>query len=363
MVALGETTKAVKFDSLDVGESKVIENWGEDATWVNYHNAKKSAQHAGSLINFVRMGFYLHEPYNDDGSLSRGQTKKLDGALKFAKMIDEKIPVMLSPNNEEGIISWYKNSDGSARVDRWYNVMEKSREYIEARGHKVVSIEVFNEPDWKPWKMGGKDDLEELSKLCRKWNVLRIGPSTLSSNQADSWYDDVHRQLEVGSTHTINGTMNEYIDFIGTVKKRKLFMNPEVHSLVEVIVGAEEGIDAACWWDQINEGRAAFMKACQGKRLAYVTVEKNWSAACVYRDPDGILYGFASTNERDNGVPTSYNFSCTNEDVTYYPEGDTSKGEFRRRGEPFQVQAKIRGKGKESITRWFTIVPGKGAPQ
>ena len=140
-------------------------------------------------------------------------------------------------------------------------------------------------------------------------------------------------------------------------------MNPEVHSLVEVIVGAEEGIDSACFWDQINKGRASFMKACQGRRLAYVEVEENWSAACVYRGLDGVIYGFASTNERENGIETSYKFVCGNEDVTYCPEGDTSKGVFRKRGQPFLVQAKIPGEGKKSITQWFIIVPGKDSPK
>jgi hypothetical protein len=208
--------------------------------------------------------------------------------------------------------------------------------------------------------MGTKDDLDELLEMCEDWDVVRVGPSTLSSNQAEDWYDAIDSNLDAGSTHTINGTMDQYIDFIETVKDdKKAFMNPEVHSLAEVIVGAEEGIDSACWWDQINSGRAHFMRACQGRRLAYVAVEQNWSAACVYKGPDGILYGFASTNERDNGVPTDYKFVCENEDVTYCMDGDTDKGAFRKKGEPFEVQAKVAGKGKETITRWFTIVPKK----
>lgn len=356
--ALGATTKTVTFNTRDPGVRKAITNWGEDATWVNYYNARKSAEHAGPEIDFVRIGFYLHEPFNDDGSLSTGQIKMLDGALKFADMIDEKIPIMLSPHNEKGIIDWYKNPNGSAHLDRWYNVMVKSKDYIESKGHRVASIEVFNEPDWAKWNMGKRDDLDELLERCKPWGVLRVGPSTMSTNQAEGWYKKIQSNVEAGSTHTINGTMAQYIDLIETVKDdRKLFMNPEVHSMVEVIVGAEVGIDAACWWDQINKGCAAFMKACQGRRIAYVAVEENWSAACVYRGPDGILHGFASTNERGNGVETIYRFVCTDEDATYYLEGDAKQGVFIKKGEAFQVQAKIPGQGKKSITQWFTIVP------
>lgn len=362
VAATGETTKTVKFSTRDAGETKAIHSWGEDATWINYYNARKSAQYAGDEIDFVRIGFYLHKPCNDDGSLSSGQIEMLDKALKFVDMIDPALPIMLSPNNEKGIIDWYKAPGGGANVERWYNVMIRTKDYVEARGHKVIATEVFNEPDWAKWNMGRKKDMEELLELCKGWKVLRVGPSTLSSNQAESWYDAIDKELDAGSTHTLNGTMEQYIDFIEDVKgDRKAFMNPEVHALVEVIVGAEEGLDHACWWDQINEGRAHFMRACQGKRLAYVAVEKNWSAACIYRGPDEVLYGFASTNERNNGIPTRYKFVCANEDVTYCLDGDTSRGVFRKKGQPFEVQAKVEGEGKESITKWFTIIPGKGS--
>ena len=99
-----------------------------------------------------------------------------------------------------------------------------------------------------------------------------------------------------------------------------------------------------------------------GQRLAYVGGVENWSAACVYRDLDGGLHGFASTNERENGVPTIYDFVCANEDVTYYSAGDPEKSVFRKKGQPLRVYAKVDGKGKESITQWFTIVPNRPEP-
>ena len=360
--ALGATKATVAFDTRIPGKKKAIHTWGEDATWINMHNAHATEKHAGDMVDFVRIGFYLHEPYNDDGSLSSGQIKMLNEALKFVAVIGEKLPVMLSPNNEKGIVDWYKKSDGSANIERWYNVMLKSREYVESKGHKVVALEVFNEPDWKKWNMGDKKDLDELLERCEDWDVLRVGPSTLSPNSARNWYDVIEKNVDCGSTHTLGGSMELYLDFIKAVQKdRKTFMNPEVHSLVEVIVGAEVGIDSACWWDQINAGRAAFMKACQGKRIAYECVEENWSAACVYRGEDGILYGFASTNERTNGKPTSYKFVCKNEDVTYCLNGNKEEAEFREKGEAFWVQAKDDSGEKKTITKWFTIVPGKVA--
>ncbi|MDF7824025.1 hypothetical protein P4B35_08370 [Pontiellaceae bacterium B12227] len=369
MVAAGAAyaagTETVTFDTRVAGKTKSIKTWGIDATWVNYHNASASRDNAGDQIDFIRIGFYLHEPYNDDGSLSSGQIAHINKALKFVNMVDKKKPVMLSPNNMKGIIDWYKKSDGSADLDRWYNVMLKTREYVETKGYKVVALEVFNEPDWKSWNMGKQEDLNNLFKRCEDWGVLRVGPATLSTTSARSWYGAIRKNIDSGGTHTLGGTMAEYIDFIRLVKKdRKHFKNPEVHALVEVIVGAEYGMDSVCWWDQINVGRAAFMKASLGKRIAYECVEENWSAACVYRGPDDVLYGFASTNERTNGKPTRYKFVCKNEDVTYCLNGNTDEGEFREKGKPFWVTAKDESGEKKTITKWFTIIPGKiAAPE
>ena len=359
-VSVAQTNVPVAFRTSDTGESRVIKEWGIDATWINYYNAKASLRNAGEQIDFIRIGFYLHQPTNQDGSLSDGQIEKLDAALKFVDMVDDKMPVMLSPCNLEGIIDWYKNPDGSAKVDRWFNVMLKSKDYVESKGHKVVSLEIYNEPDWRKWNMGKAPDLNQLFQMCKAPNVLRIGPSTLATKPAFRWYQNIRRSVEVGSTHTLGGTMKEYAVFIRGVKRdRKQFMNPEVHALVEVIVGAEEGIDSVCWWDQINRGRAAFMKANLGQRLAYVPVPDNWSAGCVYRGPDDVLYGFASTNERKNGKPTTYDFVCSDTDVTYYPNGNTKKGVFVKKRQPFTVQAKVEGEDKKSITKWFTIVPAE----
>ena len=108
------------------------------------------------------------------------------------------------------------------------------------------------------------------------------------------------------------------------------------------------------WWASIDQPRGSFMRASQGTRLAYAAVENNWSAACVYRAPDGTLQGFADATERGNGKTTSYTFLCSNEDVTYYPNGDRTQGQFRKSGEGFTIEAKPPN-GKR--VPWIEIVP------
>lgn len=356
--ASAETIKTIKFDTRDSGESKSITEWGIDNTWASWHNTRESIDNAGEEIDFVRVGFYMTEPYNEDGSLSFDQINKLKEAVDFAEMVDPRVPIMISPHNEEGIIDWYKNSDGSVRIDRWLHVMEKTRDYIERRGHKVVYVEAFNEPDYSQWNMGKKEDLDELFKELKKWKALRVGPSVMNAHNAESWYDEIKKNIDAGSTHTLYGSMDEFIDFIEEVKgDRKEFFCAESHSIAEAMIAADLGVDYMLWWGPINEARGEFVRACQGSRLAYVEVKDNFSAASVYRGPDRKLYGFAGTAERENGVPTTYKFVCTDEDVTYYLDGDMTNGHFREKGEAFKVQAKPDGQGP--ISRWVKIVPGE----
>jgi len=359
-VAPAQTTRVIKFNTRDKGEEKTLAHWGVDATWLNHHNAYFTKKNAEGLIDYVRVGFFLNEPYKKDGSLSKGQIEKMEESLKFVHKIDPKMPVKLSPNNLHKISDWYKNKDGTANVERWYNVMEKTKDYYESKGNKVVLLEPFNEPDWKKWNMGEVEDLDKILKKCEDWDVPRAGPSTLSTTPVERWYSTIKKNVEYGATHTLGGTMEEYINFIRQTKReKKKFMNPEAHSLVEAIVGIEEGIDSVCWWDQATTERSAFMRACKGKRIAYEAVPENWSAACVYKDPKGRFHGFASTNERKNGVETVYHFICEDKDVTYYMSDDRKNGVFRKRGEVFEVKAKVYNKNhtkeKESMTKWFTM--------
>ncbi|GAA5482747.1 hypothetical protein [Haloferula sargassicola] len=349
----------LEFDTRAAGEDKAIRHWGIDATWASPDNTRESMTHGEPLIDFVRIGVYMHRPLQEDGSLSDAQIAKLTHALGCAEIVAKDVPIMLSPHNEEGIIGWYKNGDGSAHLDRWLQAIAATREWVQGKGHPVAMIEAFNEPDYEKWNMGTREDLDELSRRMKPWQVLRVGPSTMSTASAGPWYGEIHRHVDIGSTHTLYGTMREFIDFAKEVKRdRNQLFCPEAHSIAEVMVGAEVGVDYAAWWAAISEARGRFMRACQGKRLAYAAVEENWSAGSVYRAPDGSLHAFVGATERENGITTSYRIVCRNEDVTYFPDGDRENGQPRKRGEAYEVVAKPAG---GSISRWIEIVPASPA--
>lgn len=62
------------------------------------------------------------------------------------------------------------------------------------------------------------------------------------------------------------------------------------------------------------------MKASSGKRLVYAEHRPNWTAASVYRNPEGKIQLFGGTSERQ-GVTTSYRFVVKDKDVFFDGHG------------------------------------------
>ena len=84
--------------------------------------------------------------------------------------------------------------------------------------------------------------------------------------------------------------------------------------LYEVITGMQTGI----WWGWAEYARGEFCKASRtgGERLAYAENRPKWSAASVYRAPDGKVQAFGGASERQANT-SSYNFISTDR-VVYY---------------------------------------------
>lgn len=67
----------------------------------------------------------------------------------------------------------------------------------------------------------------------------------------------------------------------------------ELHNVMEAMVGVEYGMQTGIWWGTAERARGEFMKASFGERLGYAENRDAWSAAAVYRSPEGKLQGFA----------------------------------------------------------------------
>ena len=80
----------------------------------------------------------------------------------------------------------------------------------------------------------------------------------------------------------------------------------ELHNVMEAMVGVEYGMQTGIWWGSAEQARGEFCKASFGTRLGYAENRKAWSAASVYRSPDGKIRGFLGCSERQ-ARPSSYN--------------------------------------------------------
>jgi autotransporter-associated beta strand protein len=96
----------------------------------------------------------------------------------------------------------------------------------------------------------------------------------------------------------------------------KPFVNPELHSLGEAIIGADRGMTSGTWWADVLRARGLFVQASDGKRLGYAEDLFRQSAAAVYRAPDGNIYAFAGGLERF-GRSTSFRF-FSSDGVVYF---------------------------------------------
>ena len=85
-------------------------------------------------------------------------------------------------------------------------------------------------------------------------------------------------------------------------------------------MGVEYGMQTGIWWGTAEYARGEFVKASDGVRLGYAEHRPNWTAASVYRHPDGKIQAFGGTSERQ-AVTTTYRFFSKNMDVFYDGNG------------------------------------------
>ncbi len=142
--------------------------------------------------------------------------------------------------------------------------------------------------------------------------------STLNSDNARAWYDQVPN-ADAGSSHILAGSPTTWTQFIDAVQADgKPFANLEIHSLGEMIAGAEHGMSMASVWGSQGRAMGQFVQASAGTRLGYYEDLGNQSAAAVYRGPDGRIQAFASGLERTyTGTPATYRFVATDRDVYF----------------------------------------------
>lgn len=296
----------LSFNTEDAGIDKSVELWGLDTAWVSEANILRGAAFMGpENVDVVRVSFTPTAALVN-GQLQAEQSELLDQRLDYVELISGNTPVVLNADPPT-VDPWFGSGDTLA--NRWAELMNVTAERCEARGHTVLAAAPFNEPDYSTHQ-GSQQDfynvIGALGQYPRFDNIRITGGNTLSAAEAEPWYDFLKDRLDEGNTHQLNGSFDDYAGFFQTVTADgNRAINDELHNVMEAFVGAEYGMQTGIWWGTAERARGEFVKTSDGQRLGYAEHRSNWTAAAVYRAPDGKVQLFGGASERQ-ASDTSY---------------------------------------------------------
>lgn len=308
--------------------------WGLDLAWISEGNLRRGVNFAGKeLIDIVRLSFQTTNTEALNGALTSSQKSTLNNRINLVKKWAPDATINLNSDQMEGtleqVTEWYRSSNSATQANRWCELIALTKRYVEERGLKVVSISPFNEPDLAAWHQGTKADFTAICKKLREdeeykeefQNILLCGGNTLNDDYALEWYNASKKYLDEGNTHQLAGSFDNFAKFYQQVKKDgKVGVGDELHNTMECMVGQEYGLTKGIWWGTCDHTRSQFMKASRGTRIGYAEHRDNWTAAGIYRHPEGHVQAFGGTSERQ-AVTTAYRLLATDHDVFYNGQG------------------------------------------
>lgn len=327
--AIGQDN-VVLFNTEAPGESKKIELWGFDTAWLWDANVIRGVNFTGrERTDVIRFSFTGDTPLVDtDGD---GRNDELTGAgleefnyrMSIVNTYTDAATALYLNNDTD---NWSSNPYlGSGGVDpyKWAELIAVTAQKAQLAGRTVLSVAPFNEPDHGTWQ-GNVSRFGDVAWQLR-WSgafpafnystpafISIMGGNTLNNDQAASWYDTLNGWgfVEEGNTHQLAGSFDTYANFYTNVRANgDVATNDELHNVMEAMVGAQYGMNVGIWWGTAQRARGEFVKASDGMRLAYAENRPNWTAASVYRGPNGKVQAFVGESERQANVTTFRLFS------------------------------------------------------
>lgn len=315
--------RTVSFDISEEGKSLPVD-WGLDTAWPSDVNMIRGIRYMGADNISVARASFQPSMVVTDGTLPNALMANLTTRMDIIKLIGHPVSIVLNsdPGDGTNIPAMYRGNPKT-----WANLIDATAAAVENMGYEVVTVSPFNEPDYG-WGQGSKEDFLEIAKLLKdsskypRFEDIRIsGGNTLNCDEAHVWYDFLKDYLDEGNTHQLAGGFDHYADFFTKVRADgKHATADEMHNVMEAMVGAEYGMQTGIWWGTAELARAEFCKSSFGKRLAYSENRPAWTAASVYRDPDGNINGFVGTSERQ-ARPSSFRFLSKERDVYFDGHG------------------------------------------
>lgn len=310
-------SSTVPFSWNDVGREFVV-RWGMDTAWDDESNVGRGTNYIGKQnMSTGRISFQPSDLVGDDGELSAAQKSALNSRISHIKLSGT-TSVEINCDHEALNATNYKG-----KPQQWYRVIKATVKYAQSKGLTVESVAPFNEPDYAAWNEGSKADFLNICKLLKAdpdMAGIRIcGANTLNCDEALPWYRVLKDYLDEGNTHQLAGSFDSYASFFQTVKQDgKVATADELHNVGEAIVGVEYGMENGIWWSFDGIARGEFCKAntAGGSRLGYAEDRDSWTAAAVYRLPEGKVEGFVGSSERQ-ATDHSYDFVSKGRDIYF----------------------------------------------
>jgi hypothetical protein len=306
----------ILFSTSDPGVTAAITNWGLDTCWPNYDNMLRGLLFMGTNnVTIVRVGFFVDAPLTNN-DVTPADKSSLQTCANLASMATA--ATRWDMNLDSSVDPWYQSGVNLVYPDRWAAAMEACQRYY---NRSLWMVEGFNEPDYTPNAEGSPQNLYDIFGYLRAATnfpgTFMAGGSTLNNDVAATWFNVISPRAAIGTTHCLAGSASTYVSFLqSVVSSNALPFNPELHNVMEAIMGVQYGLKGGIWWGSAELARGEFVKACQGKRLGYADDLGKWTAAAVYRGTNGAVQAFVGASER-MATTTSYRFFSRDRDVFY----------------------------------------------
>ena len=320
LIAFPFADRTVSFNVLDSGIYKPI-IWGLDLAWLDEVNIRRGIAYMGKeRVDVVRSSFMPTQPLNNGKLQGDALTNTNQRIQIINKWLGDSTKVVLNCDHPS-VHAYYKGN-----AINWAALIDVTTRMHQEAGRDVVTVSPFNEPDYSATGQGTIQDfyniIFELKKNSR-FDTIRIsGGNTLNNDVALSWYNNLNSAgLNEGNTHQLAGSFDTYASFFKAVRANSDHAtNDELHNVMEAMVGVEYGLQTGIWWGTAELARGEFVKASDGKRLGYAEHRPNWTAASVYRNPEGKVQAFVGSSERQ-AATTTYHFFSKERDVFYNGHG------------------------------------------
>ncbi|MDX8337549.1 RICIN domain-containing protein [Draconibacterium sp. IB214405] len=305
--------------TFSLSESGVVRpvSWGLDLAWLSEANIRRGVRFMGSdVVDIVRSSFMPTDTIAN-GELTGTALTNTNLRLDIIdKWLSPDVKVALN-SDHPSVLSWYYKN-----APHWSEMIDVTAKYHEDRGYTVITASPFNEPDYSATGQGTMEDfyniVAEMRNNPRFDNIRISGGNTLNNDFALEWYNYLDPAgLDEGNTHQLAGIFDTYAAFFEAVRANGDHATAdEMHNVMDAMVGLEYGLQTGIWWGTAEYARGEFCKASHGERLGYAEHRSNWTAASVYRAPDGKVQAFGGVSERQS-VSTTYRFVSEDKAVFY----------------------------------------------